>query len=224
MSREYRQHCALAHALDMVGERWTLLIVRELLTGPRRYTDLARGLVTAPSNVLAARLRELEALGLILRQRLPAPAEQVVVYELTDEGTALSDAVAALAAWGLRSLPSSPDGSVFRSRWLILAMEARFDPDAAAGLEESYQLEIEGDEPVHFVVSHGEGRGRPGLAESPVVRVSADAATLLALADAEITIADAAGRGARIEGSDAAIERMLRVLPPRAGASNRTLT
>src|SRR2546422_10714284 len=83
MAHAYDQHCGLAHALDLVGERWTLLIVRELLAGPRRYTDLAAGLVSVPSNVLATRLREMESRGLVCRRTLPAPAASVVVYELT---------------------------------------------------------------------------------------------------------------------------------------------
>ena len=79
-------NCSLARTLEVVGDWWTLLIVRELMAGPRRYTDLADGLMTIPSNLLATRLREMEANGLIARRRLPAPASSVVVYELTDDG------------------------------------------------------------------------------------------------------------------------------------------
>jgi DNA-binding HxlR family transcriptional regulator len=221
MPRSYAQHCALAHALDIVGERWTLLIVRELLVGPRRYTDLARGLVTVPSNVLAERLRHLEDAGLIARRRLPDPAEQVVVYELTEEGAQLSDAVAELAKWGLRSLPTSLGGRVFRSRWLILAMEARFDPIAAAGVNECYELSIPGEEPVHFEVRDGHGAGRTGAAEDPAVRVQADAETLLALASGALAPEEAPRHGAVIEGTPASVARMLRILPPPAPFEHR---
>ena len=183
MARAYNQHCTLAHALDQIGERWTLLIIRELLAGPRRYTDLARGLVTVPTNVLASRLRDLEALELVTRRRLPAPAEQVVVYELTEEGAALSDVIAALSRWGLRSLPSTTDGRAFRARWLMLVMEARFDPDAAAGVNESYQLRVENEEPVHFTVRDGRGEAHPGTVQDAAVSVTADAETLVALAN-----------------------------------------
>ena len=214
MPRSYAQHCALAHALDVIGERWTLLIIRELLVGPRRYTDLARGLVTVPSNVLTERLRHLEDAGLIARRRLPDPAEQVVVYELTEEGAHLSDAVAALAKWGLRSLPTTPGGRVFRSRWLILAMEARFDPVASAGVQECYELSIPGEEPVHFDVRDGSGAGHPGAGKDPAVRVQADAETLLALASGALAPEQAGLHGAVIEGDPASIARMLRVLPP----------
>jgi DNA-binding HxlR family transcriptional regulator len=218
VGRGYNQHCTLAHALDRVGERWTLLIVRELLAGPRRYTDLARGLITVPTNVLASRLRDLEALELVTRRRLPAPAEQVVVYELTKEGAALSDAIAALSRWGLRSLPPTTDGRAFRARWLMLVMEARFDPQAAAGVNESYQLQVAGDEPVHFTVRDGEGQAHPGTAQKAAVSVTADAETLVALANGAVSITDAAGRGAQIEGTPDAIQRMLEILPAPAPA------
>jgi DNA-binding HxlR family transcriptional regulator len=214
MARGYNQHCTLAHALDQIGERWTLLIIRELLAGPRRYTDLARGLVTVPTNVLASRLRDLEALELVARRRLPAPAEQVVVYELTEEGAALSDVVAALSRWGLRSLPSTTDGRAFRARWLMLVMEARFNPDAAAGVNESYQLQVEDDEPVHFTVHDGQGEAHPGTVQDPAVSVTADAETLVALANGAISIPDAIGQGAEIDGAADAIRRLLEILPP----------
>jgi DNA-binding HxlR family transcriptional regulator len=215
LARGYHQHCALAHALDLIGERWTLLIVRELLPGPRRYGDLARGLVTVPTNVLAARLKDMEAQGLVAKRRLDPPAEQVVVYELTEEGQSLGDVVTALAAWGLRTLPGAPDGAAFRARWLIPVMDARFDADAAEGIEESYELDLEGDEPVHFTVSDGRGKAGTGPAQDPAVVLSADADTLLALADAQITIPEALGKGARIEGEPQAVQRMMRVLPAR---------
>ena len=214
MGRGYNQHCTLAYALDQIGERWTLLIVRELLAGPRRYTDLAQGLVTVPSNVLASRLRDMEALGLVARKRLPAPAESVVVYELTEEGAALSDAIAALSRWGMRSLPPTTDGRAVRARWLIPVMEARFDPDAATGVNESYELRIDDEESVHFTVDDGHGRAFPGPAPEPAVTVSSDAETLVALANGAITIPEATRRGAKIEGTPDAIQRMLEILPP----------
>ena len=214
MVRHYNQHCTLAYALDQIGERWTLLIVRELLDGPRRYTDLARGLVTVPSNILASRLRDMETLELVARKRLPAPAENVVVYELTEEGAALSDAIAALSRWGMRSLPPTTDGRALRARWLIPVMEARFDPGAAAGVNDSYQLQVDEEEPVHFIVRDGHGQALPGPAPEPTVSISADAETLVALANGAITIPKAISRGAKIQGAPDAIQRMLEILPP----------
>jgi DNA-binding HxlR family transcriptional regulator len=135
---------SLAHALDLVGERWTLLVVRELLAGPRRYTDLADGLVSISTNVFAARLRELEGNGLVRRRRLPAPVASVSVYELTEEGESLADAVTELARWGMRTLPATTQGRPFRAHWLVLALRARFDPAAAVGVNESYEFDVEG--------------------------------------------------------------------------------
>jgi DNA-binding HxlR family transcriptional regulator len=215
LARSYDQHCALAHALDVVGERWTLLIVRELMAGPRRYTDLADGLVTVPTNVLAARLREMEAHGLVRRRRLAAPAASVVVYELTDEGESLGTAVTELARWGMRTLPQTTRGRPFRAHWLVLALRARFDPAAAAGVNESYEFGIEGDDVVRFEVADDAGQARMGPATDPAVRITADADTLAALTGGAISGPEALARGARIEGDPAAIERMRSILPPR---------
>jgi len=213
VARSYAQHCGLARALDFVGERWTLLIVRELMAGPRRYTDLADGLMTIPSNLLATRLREMEANGLIARRRLPAPASSVVVYELTDDGESLSTAVIELARWGMRTLPVTTGGRPLRAHWLVLALHARFDPRAAAGVSESYELQLDGEEPVSFEVTAGDGHARMGPAADPAVRIAGDADTLVALTAGTISGLEAVHRGARIEGDPAALERMRRILP-----------
>src|SRR5215218_3737751 len=103
MTKQFKQYCPLAHALGLVGERWALLVVRELLFGPRRYTDLLEGLPGIGTNVLAARLRELEAGGIVERRRLPPPAP-ATVYEVTDRGRALRPVLDELARWGLADL------------------------------------------------------------------------------------------------------------------------
>jgi DNA-binding HxlR family transcriptional regulator len=219
MARSYNQHCGLAHALDLIGERWTLLIVRELLAGPRRYTDLADGLVTVPTNVLAARLREMDDNGLVRRRRLPAPATSVVVYELTEEGESLGGAVTELARWGMRTLPATTQGRPFRAHWLVLALGARFDPAAAAGVSECYEFQMEGDEVVCFEIADGDGRARMGSALDPAVRITADADTLAALTSGAISASKAIDQGARIEGDPAAIERMRSIMPTRRVAA-----
>jgi DNA-binding HxlR family transcriptional regulator len=212
MARVYGQHCGLAHALDVVGERWTLLIVRELMAGPRRYTDLADGLVSIPSNVLAARLRELEAGGLISRRRLPAPAASTV-YELTEQGEELEEAVTALARWGMRTLPPEIEDRAFRAHWLVLALRTRFDADAARGLTESYEFEVTGEETVSFTVTDGQAEARLGPAESPAVRIVADADTLVDLTGGAADPAKALASGATIEGDPAALARMVAIFP-----------
>src|SRR5262249_46992187 len=101
--RSYRQYCGIARALDVVGERWTLLLVRELLTGPKRFTDLLAALRGIGANLLTTRLKELEGAGLVRRTALPPPVA-IMVYELTDAGTELEPALLALAHWGARYL------------------------------------------------------------------------------------------------------------------------
>jgi len=216
VARRYNQHCGLAHALDVAGERWTFLIVRELMAGPRRYTDLAEGLVTVPTNLLAARLKQMEESGLVERRRLPAPADSVVVYELTEEGESLAPAVVALARWGMRTLPATPEGRPFQARWLVLALQARFEPGPAEGVSESYEFRIDADDVVHFAVRDGGGVAGMGPVADPAVVVAADADAFLALTAGAITPLDALARGARIEGEPAAIERMRQILPFRA--------
>src|ERR687886_1410274 len=110
VSKRYDQYCPIAHALDLVGERWALLIVRELLQGPKRYTDLAEKLPGIGTNILAGRLKDLEGCGVITKRRLPPPAASQV-YELTPYGKALKSAVRGAAVWGVRSLgPPQPGG------------------------------------------------------------------------------------------------------------------
>jgi DNA-binding HxlR family transcriptional regulator len=217
MAKSYRQHCSLAHALDLVGERWTLLIVRELLAGPRRYGDLASGLVSVPSNLLAGRLKQMEDQGLVRRRALDPPAHAVVVYELTELGAGLGDALAALSRWGMETMPAVRGDREFQSHWLVVALRARFDPTAAHGLTEAYEFRIDGDDAVHFAVTDGAGVAGVGPAPvEPAVIISADADTFLELSAGEITPPAAIGRGATFEGEDAAFERMGAVLPVRA--------
>lgn len=213
MARRYEQHCGLAHALDRVGDRWTLLIVRELLAGPRRYTELADGLVSVPTNVLATRLRELETAGIVRRRALPAPAASVVVYELTERGSGLAATATELARWGMETLPRTTEGRPFRANWLVLALRARFDANAAAGVNESYEFSVPGDATVRLEVADGAGRPLLGPAVDPAVRIRADADTLVALTGGAITSGEAIARGAQIDGDAPAIERMRAILP-----------
>jgi hypothetical protein len=115
----------------------------------------------------------------------------------------------------MRTLPARTQGRPFRAHWLVLALQARFDPSAAAGVSESYEFRIEGDDVVCFEVAAGAGRARVGEAVEPAVRVTADADTLAALTGGAIAAAEALAQGARIEGSRAAIERMRSILPIR---------
>src|SRR5438876_10399868 len=142
--KKFDQYCPVAHALSLVGERWSLLIVRELLHGPKRYTDLTHGLPGIGTNILAARLRDLEECGVVQKRHLPPPAASTV-YELTEYGTGLNEALYALARWGARSLgPPGPEDELY-PEWGVNAFPALFNAEAARGLTETYVLEIDDD-------------------------------------------------------------------------------
>jgi DNA-binding HxlR family transcriptional regulator len=132
--------CAIARGLDVVGERWALLVVRELLLGPKRYTDLRRGLPNASPNVLSQRLDELERAAVVRRRKLPPPAGSRV-YELTDWGLELEETVMSLGRWAARS-PTPPGDAPIGVDSMILALRARFDSGAAHGLRAGYELRL----------------------------------------------------------------------------------
>lgn len=129
-ARDYGQYCGLTRGLELVGERWALLIVRDLLVGPRRYGELAAGLPRIPSNVLAARLKELQEAGVVRR----APRSRVVVYELTPYGRELEPVVHALGAWGFKAMGAPRDGQVVTADSMTIALRTAFRPEVAAGL------------------------------------------------------------------------------------------
>jgi DNA-binding HxlR family transcriptional regulator len=139
--RTYGQYCGLARALDLVGDRWALLVVRELLLGPKRFTDLLDGLPGISTNVLAVRLRQLTRAGVVTRMQLPPPAASAV-YELTEYGRGLETAAAALGRWGAATIGPRASGQVLRSHWLAIALKAFFHQSAAAGLSRTYEVRL----------------------------------------------------------------------------------
>jgi len=141
MSKRYDQYCPVCHALGLVGERWALLVVRELLQGPKRYTDLLEGMPGIGTNVLAARLRELEAGGVVQKRRLPPPAASTV-YELTEYGKQLEEPLYALARWGARTLGPPGKGDELAHDWGLNAFAALLDHEAARGVTETYVLRV----------------------------------------------------------------------------------
>src|SRR5436305_7430302 len=132
MGKRYEQYCPVAHALDVVGDRWALLVVRELTQGPKRYTDLAGGLPGIGTNILAARLRDLEAAGIVMKRTLPPPAASRV-YELTDYGLELKPVMRELALWGARSLGPPTAADEFFPGWLVCPVDMILGPLAPAG-------------------------------------------------------------------------------------------
>ena len=141
--RSYNQYCGVARALDLVGERWALLIVRELVLGPKRFTDLRAGLPGIATNVLSTRLRQLERDGVVTRRRLPLPAP-AQVYELTERGRELVPIMLALGRWGASTMGSPKPEQSLRSEWLAVALNAFFDADAAAGVRATVVLRLDG--------------------------------------------------------------------------------
>ena len=151
--RAYGQFCGFARALEVVGERWALLIVRDLLVAPKRFTDLHRGLPGIPTNILTARLKELEESGVVRRRVLPRP-DGSVVYELTEHGKDLEDTVMALGRWGAKLLDNPRPGEVITVDSIVLALRTTFRPEAARGLRHSYELRM-GDVVVHARIDEG---------------------------------------------------------------------
>jgi len=210
--RSYGEACRFAYALDVVGERWALLVVRELLLGPKRFTDLRAGLPHASSNILSERLRDLEQGGVIQRRKLPPPAASTV-YELTEWGRELEPVVTKLGAWGARS-PTPPDSQEIGPDSIVLALRSLFDPGAAGDLSAAYELRI-GEDRFRVDVADGGVELSRGTAEDPTVAiVAADAGSFAAILAGQLPLDEAIATGAaQIEGSKQAAKRFLRLFP-----------
>jgi DNA-binding HxlR family transcriptional regulator len=221
----YDDGCAAAHALDLVGERWALLVVRELVLGPKRFTDLRAGLPNASPDVLARRLRELERAGIVRRRKLPPPAASRV-YELTDWGMELEPVIIRLGRWGARS-PLLPRDAALGVDSLILSFRTMFDPRAADGLNASYELRL-GEDRFYAVVAYGQFEVERGSADPPDAIIEADPATLAALVYEGRQLDEALRSGdLKIEGDESAVERFLTLFPlpePAAPAVGDPLT
>ncbi len=204
----YQQYCALARALDVAGDRWTLLIVRELVPGPRRFTDLLDGLPGVSRNLLTERLRGLERDGIVARRELPAPAARLV-YELTADGRDLAGAIAPLVLWGARRLGERGPGESFRPRWVAMAMAGHGDREAAKGVNETYEYLV-GEEAFHFTVDDGSIEVHDGPAHEPAVQVTTDEATFADLTSGKLSASSAASAGALTFSGDARATKRLR--------------
>ena len=158
--RWYDDACGTALALELVGERWALLVVRDLILGPKRFTDLRLGLPRIPSNILAARLKELEQVGIVRRRVLPRPATGVV-YELTPYGAELEDVVLRFGRWGAKSLGDPQPDDTLTVDTLTLALRATFEPAAARGVQVSYELHV-GPVTLHARIKDGRLEVGPG--------------------------------------------------------------
>jgi DNA-binding HxlR family transcriptional regulator len=202
--RKYDDGCAVAQALDVIGERWALLVVRDLLLGPKRFTDLLAGLPGASSDVLTQRLRELVDVGVVLRRRLGPPAGSWV-YELTPWGAGLEEIVVGLARWAHESprmrydLPLGTDS-------LMLSIKTLFDGHAAADLQAKIALNLD-DERFWIRIADGNLTMARGEIERPDVTLDTDTATLLSLMQTNRSIDDALAAGQlRLTGDRAVVD------------------
>ncbi|WP_327710250.1 winged helix-turn-helix transcriptional regulator [Streptomyces sp. NBC_00464] len=188
--RTYNQYCATARTLDLVGERWTLLLIRELLTGPKRFGDLQKSLRGMGTGLLAARMKHLEREGLAHKVTLPPPA-RTPAYALTEAGEELGPAVLALARWGTKwAMGERRENETFHPGWAVLAMEAYFDAEAADGLRAVYEFRV-GDEVFHVRVDDGTVEALHGPAQHPDAVVEADDEAFTELAEGRLRLADA---------------------------------
>jgi DNA-binding HxlR family transcriptional regulator/putative sterol carrier protein len=211
-TRTYGDGCAIARALDLVGERWALLVVRELLLGPKRYTDLRRGLRNASPNVLSERLRELERAGIVRRRTLPPPAGSRI-YELTEWGLELEEIVLSLGRWAARSPAPPNDTPIVSADSIILALRARFESGAAHGLRASYELRL-GDDRFRIEVADNEIRVARGDAHQPDAIIETDPDTINGVLWGARSLADAQrSRRMTIEGDKALVKRFVRLFP-----------
>ncbi len=210
--RSYGEACRFAYALDVVGERWALLVVRELLLGPKRFTDLRTGLPHASSNILSERLRDLEQSGVIQRRKLPPPAASTV-YELTEWGRELEPVVTKLGTWGARS-PIAPESQEIGPDSIVLALRSLFDPEAASEMNAAYELSL-GEQRFRVRIAGDKLEIGRGATEDSAAKIAfADAPTFAAVLAGQLPLDEAvASGGAEIEGSKQAAKRFLRLFP-----------
>jgi DNA-binding HxlR family transcriptional regulator len=219
--RSYDDGCATAHALDLIGERWALLVVREVTLGPKRFTDLRASLPGISSNVLTQRLEDLEQASVIRRRRLPPPTS-AWVYELTEWGQELEPIIKAIGRWAARS-PNLPQGAPMSVSSVILSFRTMFNPAAAEGFEASLGLRL-GGEPFHAKFVDGDLVLERGEAETPSAVIEADPNALAALVYGGRDLTEAMRSGdVRLEGDETVVRRFLTLfpLPERAPASAR---
>jgi DNA-binding HxlR family transcriptional regulator len=197
-ARDYGQFDGVTRGLELVGERWALLIVRDLLVGPRRYGELAAGLPRIPTNILAARLKELQAAGVIRR----APRSRIIIYELTPYGRELEPIVLALSAWGFKALDAPRDEQIVTPDAMAITLRTAFRPEVAAGLPgTSYaarfgpaQLLVRVDG-ARLEVRRGDGPADLAFAAGPGIHrlISGELPADRAIASGEIEVLSGAG-------------------------------
>jgi DNA-binding HxlR family transcriptional regulator len=204
--RSYGQYCGLAKALDVIGDRWTLLIVRELLIGESRYTDLLKGLPGIATNLLAARLAEMEHAGLVTREELPAPAA-ATVFKLTTRGEALRPVVRELGKWAGPLMTGRTRSECARTRWMVLPAQFYLEDRLPAGKDVAIQ--INGADESVVIESHaGKVKARTGQAADPDLTMTGSPELALAIMMGRLTAAEAKRKGLKIEGDAKLLTRL----------------
>ena len=215
--RTYGDRCGIARALDVVGERWALLVVRELLLGPKRFTDLRAGLPHVSTDVLSQRLRELEESGIVRRGKLPPPAGSRI-YELTERGRALEPVVLELGRFGSVA-PFPPGDAQIGVDALAIALKTLFAPSATDGLPATYELRL-GEDRFRVEVAGGGLDIVRGTADSPHATIESDPGTLATVLWHDGNVNEARRSGElTITGNEEAAKRFLAMFPlPSTGA------
>jgi DNA-binding HxlR family transcriptional regulator len=205
--RGYGQYCALARALDVIGDRWTLLIVRELLLrGPCRYTDVRNGLPGIATNLLTARLRELEQSGIIRRQEVPPPIATTLLH-LTQRGEDLRAVVHSIGRWGGALLRERAAGDTFCSHWLAMPTELLLRDRTPKSLPIAIEVRS-GDEPIVIETVDGAIRTRVGRSERPDAVLTGAPHLVLSVLTGKLTVAEATKHGLRYEGNLKTLRRV----------------
>jgi DNA-binding HxlR family transcriptional regulator len=209
-TRSVQDGCGIAHASTLLGQRWALLVVRELLLGPKRFTDLRAGIPDISPNVLGQRLRELEESGIVQRRKLAPPAA-VQVYELTDWGRELEPAVLALGRWASSS-PSFPRDAEMGPDSLVLALKSAFDPAKADGLDATYELRL-GELPFRIRIEDGRFEAERGETDDADAVIRSDPNTIAGIVFRGNRLGTAVESGeVQLDGSRRAVNALFRAL------------
>jgi DNA-binding HxlR family transcriptional regulator len=208
-TRSYNQYCGLAYALDIIGERWTILIVRELMAGPRRFKDLMGGLPDISTNLLSERLKNLEQEGILIRRVLPPPAGSTV-YELTALGQSLEKSLLELGRWGAQFVPPTCEGiHLLHLGSYALTHKTFFRPERAQGVNETYELHID-NEVLHVQIQEGEIHVQQGEAYKADLILHTEMPVYMGLLAGKIQPDEAIAEGLiGIEGDVCALRRFL---------------
>ena len=210
-NRQYGQYCAIARSLDIIGERWTLLIIRELLTGPKRFKNLLQNLPGIGTNLLTNRLKQLESNGIIEKIRLPPPAD-VMAYDLTDHGRGLESILISVIKWGSIYLERGQGDDYARSGWAVLGIRGLFKPEKANGVNLTCQFNID-KESFWIRINNNEITTLEGKIEGSDISLSMNEPTFLGFGDRSTDIESALSSGQIIlNGSPETLMLMLSTL------------